>query len=104
MMTWLAALVLAGIGTFALRFGSVRSFEERTMRPVVTRMLRHAALAILASLAITNLPHATAADGPTAASIIGLAVTVVAARRLSNLTAIMAIGIGAYAATAALTG
>jgi branched-subunit amino acid transport protein len=96
------ALIITAAGTFAIRTGSVQAFQERAMSPVVTRVLRHAALAILASLAVSSLP--SAAGGIEAPSLVGLVATVVAARRFSNLAVVMAVGIAAYAGAGAVIG
>lgn len=96
-MTAVAGLCLAAVGTYAMRLGSVRLFGSRPVPTVPARLLRHAALGIMASLAVASLPGSASAGGVTAAGVAGVAAVVVAARRSTDITVIMAVGVAAYA-------
>jgi branched-subunit amino acid transport protein len=101
-VTAAVALGLASVATYAIRVGSVRAFDRRHLPPIAGRVLRHAALGIMASLVITTLPASSAAGGIGAASAAGLAASTVTARRTNNMTLIMLAGIAAYSLTGAL--
>lgn len=103
-MIALAAVLLATAGTFAMRAGSVRAFESRDLPPTATRMLRHAAVAIMASLVITNLPATSAPGGVGAASATGLVAALLVARRTPSPTVVMVVAVAVYALTDALVG
>lgn len=102
-MSSAVALALAAIGTFAIRYGSVRLGARRALSIRTTLALRHAAVGVLALLAVGSAP-ASRTGGAPAASAIAVVVTTVVARRSRSMTATMAAGIGAYALATALWG
>lgn len=95
-MRAVVALCLAAVGTYAIRLGSVRAFGSRPVPPVAARVLRHAAIGIMSSLAISSLPGSGSTAALTAAAVAGAAAVVVAAQRLGNMAAVMAIGVAVY--------
>lgn len=97
-MNAIAGLCLAAVGTYAMRLGSVRLFGSRPVPARAARVLRHAALAVMASLAVASLPGTGGAGGGvTAAGVAGAAAVVVASRRSTAIAVIMAIGVATYA-------
>lgn len=96
-MSAIVGLCLASVGTYAMRIGSVRLFGSRPLPAAATRILRHAALGVMASLAISSLTDPGGAGGVTAAGLAGVAAVVVASRRCGDLTTVMAVGVAAYA-------
>jgi len=95
-MTSFAALLVAALGTYALRSGSVPAFTTRTLQDRNAVLLRHAALAIMASLTIASLPGPAGNPQVTLASSTALAVAVLVARRVSDTTAIIGLAVAAY--------
>jgi branched-subunit amino acid transport protein len=84
-MTAVAALTIAAAGTYLLRHASVRAFASRTMPKRLISALRHAALAIIAAIAVAGLPGNSGFGGLTTASALALTIAVVVARR-HNMT------------------
>lgn len=97
-----AGLLLATGGTYLLRYASVRSFSSRTLDARVAAVLRHAALGIMASLVIASLPADHGPPLTDVASLTGLTVGLVASRRLTNVSAVVALGVAGYATVRAL--
>jgi branched-subunit amino acid transport protein len=91
-----AALLAATVGTFALRQISVRALADRELPVVVRQALRHAALAIMAVLVMSNLPTTQRLGSSTAAAVASLAAVCVVARRTRHLAVAIAVGIVAY--------
>lgn len=85
-----AALTIAAGGTYLLRHASVRAFASRTMPERVVSALRHAALAIIAAIAVAELPGKGGFGGLTTANVLALGIAVVVARRHSMTTTILA--------------
>ena len=80
-MTAVAALSLAAAGTYLLRHASVRAFASRTIPDRGVSALRHAALAIIAAIAVAGLPGRTGFGSLTIANVLALTTAVVVARR-----------------------
>lgn len=92
-MTVLGALLLAATGTYLLRVGSVVAFTARPLAPTVSVILRHAALAVMGSIAVASLPG----EGPAAVSdlpnVAGIVAAVVAARRGRSTVTVIGIAV-----------
>ena len=101
-MSWVAGLLLATCGTYGIRLVGVHVFLRRSVPPAAERILRHAALGILASLALTSVTGAGDAAAMTLPTAVGLGATVIAARRYGNLAAVMLLGIAAQLVSEAL--
>ena len=97
-----AALLVASLGTFALRQISVRVLAHREVRPVIGVTLRHAALAVMAALVVSSSPSAGRLGVPSLAAAAGMAATAIVARRTRNLAAALAVGIVVFAAARTL--
>jgi branched-subunit amino acid transport protein len=100
-MNAVAALLVASLSTFALRYGSVRVLADRRLPPAVEVTLRHAALAIMAALVMSSLPRTGRLGLPAAAALAAVAGAGAVARRSRNITAAIAIGVAIYAAATA---
>lgn len=99
-----AALLIASLGTYALRQFSVRALANRQLPPAVGTTLRHAALAVMAALVMSSI-HPTGQGGlPAASALVGLAAAGIIARRSENVAAAIAIGIATYVTAAEITG
>lgn len=100
-MNALAALILAACATFALRLGSVRLLANRSLPDVTETVLRYAALGIISSLMISELPNGPDAGHLEPAVVVGLGIAgriaVIAARRLSNVASIIGVAVASYA-------
>jgi branched-subunit amino acid transport protein len=94
-MTAVAALTIAAAGTYLLRHASVRAFASRTMPKRLISALRHAALAIIAAIAVAGLPGKSGVWGLTTANVFALTIAVVVARR-HNMTITILATVGAY--------
>jgi hypothetical protein len=101
-MNAVAALLAASGGTFALRYASTRFFAARALEARLVDVLRHASLAIMASLVIASLPadHDFALANPAIA--VGVAVGVLASRRVANVSLVLLLTVSGYAAVHAL--
>jgi branched-subunit amino acid transport protein len=95
-MSPVLALALAGASTYVLRAGSVRMFNSTEVPLRVDRALRHAAVGVMATLIVTSLASRPSIGALTAPEVAGLLVAVVAARRTTNTTVVMAAGLTAY--------
>lgn len=93
-----AALLVAALGTFALRQVSVRALAHRPLPPALGITLRHAALAVMAALIVSSSPSTGRLGVPSLAAAAGLGATAVVARRTRSITPALAIGIATYAA------
>ena len=103
-MATLGALLVAVTGTYLLRYGSVRALSGRTLGANVVEALRHASLAMMAALAVASLPTDggfVLADG---ATLTGLGVGVVAARRIGDVSIVIVLSVCGYAAVRAIGG
>ena len=92
-----AGLLVATAGTYLTRYASVRSFSNRSLDARVAAVLRHAALGIMASLVIASLPAGDGAPLTDVAALAGLGVGIVASRRLTNVSVVVALGVAGYA-------
>ena len=97
-----AALLVASVGTYALRHFSVRALANRQLAPAVGITLRHAALAVMAALVMSALPPTGEVGLPSSSAMVGLVAAAVIARRLGNVTAAIAVGITMYAGSNAI--
>lgn len=93
-MSWAAALVLASAGTFAIRFASSAGLGALQLSVRGQRILRHAAIGILAAMAVSTLP--ADATGSAIPSVVALAATGLALTRTKNLAVAMAVGVAGY--------
>ena len=89
-MTAVAALSIAAAGTYLLRHASVRAFASRPMPDRGVSALRHAALAIIAAIAVAGLPGRTGFSSLTIPSVLALTTAVVVARRHNTTITILA--------------
>ena len=103
-MNAVAALLTASFGTFALRYASVRALANRELPPAVGVTLRRSALAVMAALVMSSLSPTGPFGLPSVAASAGLAATGIVARRSTNITAAIAIGIVTYASATTLVG
>jgi len=102
-MTAVAALTIAAAGTYLVRHTSVRVFASRTMPERAVSAFRHAALAIIAALAVAGLPGKSGFGGLTTANVLALAIAVVVARR-HNMTITILATLSAYTVAALAMG
>ena len=98
-----AALLVAALGTFALRQISVRLLAHRELPPAVGVILRHAALGVMAALVVSSSPSAGPLGVPSPAAVAGVAATAIVARRARKLAAAIAIGIITFAGASAFS-
>jgi branched-subunit amino acid transport protein len=98
-----AALVVAALGTFALRQISVRVLAHRRLPPAFGITLRYAALGVMAALVVSSSPSTGPLGVPSPAAAAGLAATAIVARRTRNLAAALAIGIVTFAGATEIT-
>lgn len=97
-----AALVIATLGTFALRALSVRAFATRDLDDRFALALRSAALAIIAALAVRSLPKGAGTSGLPHAALAGIVVAVVAGRRLRSLALVILLAVATYSGAVAI--
>jgi branched-subunit amino acid transport protein len=83
---------------FVLRQASVRALAHRELPPSIGTILRHAALAVMASLVVSATPSTGPVELPTSAAIAALAVVGLVARRTRSIAAAIATGVATYAA------
>jgi branched-subunit amino acid transport protein len=97
-----AALMIATVGTFALRALSVRAFAARDLDPRFGLALRDAALAIIAALVVRSLPHDADTSALQIPALAGIAVAVVAGRRQGNLAVVILLAVATYTGAVAV--
>jgi branched-subunit amino acid transport protein len=102
-MTWLLALALASAGTYSLRLGSTRLVGERGLPSAAERMLRFAAVGLMSTLVISNLPD-EGIRGLSLATVCGLTAGVVTARLRPNTTLVTLVAVVTYGTVGVLIG
>lgn len=88
-MTAYVALLLASVGTYAVRVGSVVLAGRRPLSTRTHEALRHAALAMLVALAVAGVPRGD--GGPAVRPEVGVALVAAAviARRTGNVALVV---------------
>lgn len=100
-MRWVIAVTAATMATYAIRLGSTR-LAGGSLTPRARRALRLAAVAVLASLAVSNFP--TAGGGALTASLLGVIAAVVTARCRPNPSLVMGVGVAVFGVVDLVTG
>jgi branched-subunit amino acid transport protein len=100
---WLI-LILCGVGTYALRASMIVVFARSQMPAVLSRAFQFVAPAVLAAIAVPSLaaPHGSVSLAESGPALVAAAAVVLLARRTTNASLPLVMGLAAWWAASAL--